>query len=99
MKKLTFIGITLSLLLGLVLSTVGLTARAVAADFIVTSNDEADLRIAIDKARVLYVLSGGTQASTITFAANVTGTITLTAGELAMTTPLTIIGPGATPAR
>jgi hypothetical protein len=95
MKKLTVIGIPLSLLLGLVLSTVGLTTRAAAVDFIVTSNDEAELRLIIDKAEVLYVLSGGTAASTITFAPNVTGTITLTTGELVIRSNLTIIGPGA----
>jgi parallel beta-helix repeat protein len=97
MKKLTFIGIPLRLLLGLVLCTVGLATRAVAEDynFIVTSNDEAELRLIIDKAEVLYVLSGGTAASTITFAPNVTGTITLTMGELVIKSDLTIIGPGA----
>ena len=97
MKKLTLLGITLTLLLGLVLSAFGLTTRAAAEDaiFIVTSNDEAELRIAIEKADVAYVLSGGTAANTITFAPNVTGTITLTTGELVIKSNLTIIGPGA----
>ena len=55
MKKLTLLGITLTLLLGLVLSALGLTTRAAAEDYIVTN--EAELRLAIDKAELLYVLS------------------------------------------
>lgn len=41
------------------------------------------------------ILSASVQESTITFASNVVGTITLTNGDLAISKDLTIVGPGA----
>ncbi|HEX4946308.1 MAG TPA: choice-of-anchor Q domain-containing protein [Blastocatellia bacterium] len=65
---------------------------ALAATFNVTNNNDAgagSLRDAVTQA------NGAAGADTITFAANVTGTITLTTGELVITEALTINGPGA----
>src|SRR5262245_61522139 len=81
-----------ALLLGLVLSAVGLTTHTWAANFPVTNNNDAgpgSLRQAVLDANTLP------GADTITFAANVTGTITLLTGELVIMQPLTITGPGA----
>ena len=68
-------------------------------NFVVTTNDDHDdgdpgvvdctLREAINAA------NANADASTITFAANVTGVITLTLGELTINQNVTILGPGA----
>ncbi|HEX4950980.1 MAG TPA: hypothetical protein VFZ34_30255, partial [Blastocatellia bacterium] len=83
--RVRLVALWLSLLL------VGLTPT-LAATFTVTNNNDANagsLRQAVLDA------NAAAGADTIVFAANVTGTITLTSGEIVITQPLTITGPGA----
>ncbi len=68
-----------------------------ASSFIVTTtNDELDFsNTAVSLREAINSANGNLGVDTITFASGVTGTITLTRGELPITQSMTITGPGA----